>query len=82
MKWLNKLLRTESKSTPLQPIIQSGNEMELVDVKKYLGLGEGKHIIHIMINQKEVTLSFNEEEFKNGLLRGELLNQVPREEEP
>jgi hypothetical protein len=44
-------------------------------------LGEGKHIIHIMYKDRELTLFLTEEEFNNALIRGEQLTVVPREEE-
>ena len=44
-------------------------------------LGEGKHIIHIIYKDRELTLSLTEEEFNNGIIRGEQLNIVPREED-
>jgi|LakMenEpi03Aug12_release.lakeMendotaPanAssembly.Ray.scaffolds.fasta_scaffold1819662_2 hypothetical protein len=68
MKWLNKLFKPKNQA--LEPILGDTQEE----------LEEGKHIIHIIMHEKEVTLAFSETEFRNALKRGEKLNNIPREE--
>ena len=71
MKWLTKLLKRKEEPIDISALKESILEK----------LGEGKHIIHIMYKDRELTLSLTEEEFNNGIIRGEQLNIVPREEE-
>jgi len=70
MKWLTRLFKRDEHA-------------EINKIKDSIldKLGEGKHIIHIMLKDREVTLLFSEEEFNNAIIRGEQLNSVPREEE-
>jgi hypothetical protein len=84
MKWFSKLLYGDDTKKPVTPIIESGMETYAEDAEEssiLKKLGDGKHVIHIMVQDKEVTLVFNDEEFKNGLLRGKSLTVIPREEE-
>lgn len=71
MKWLTRLFKREEEPVDISKLKESILEK----------LGEGKHIIHIMYKDRELTLSFTEEEFNNAIIRGEQLNIVPREEE-
>lgn len=71
MKWLTKLLKRKEEPVDIAQLKESILEE----------LGEGKHIIHIMYKDRELTLSLTEQEFNNGIIRGEQLNIVPREEE-
>ena len=70
MKWLTRLFKRVEHA-------------EINKIKDSIldKLGEGKHIIHIMLKDREVTLLFSEEEFNNAIIRGEQLNVVPREDE-
>ena len=68
MKWLTKLFN--KKHPIIDPIL--GDSVE--------DLEEGKHVIHIIMHEKEVTLAFSDSEFKRALKRGEKLNNIPREE--
>jgi len=67
MKWLSKLFKKEE--APIEPILE---EIE--------GEDDGKHVIHIMIHEKEVTLVFSDNEFKNAIKRGERIIKLPQEE--
>jgi len=67
MKWLSKLFKKEEAS--IEPILE---EIE--------GEDDGKHVIHIMIHEKEVTLVFSDNEFKNAIKRGERIIKLPQEE--
>jgi len=67
MKWFNKLFKKEES---IEPIL--GNSIDELE--------EGRHIIHIILHEEEVTLAFSETEFKNALRRGKKLNNIPREE--
>jgi len=71
MKWLTTLFKRKEEPIDISKLKESILEK----------LGEGKHIIHIMYKDREMTLSFTEEEFNNGIIRGEQLNVIPREEE-
>lgn len=71
MKWLTKLFKRKEEPIDISALKESILEK----------LGEGKHIIHIMYKDRELTLSLTEEEFNNGIIRGEQLTVVPREEE-
>ena len=71
MKWLTQLFKRKEEPIDLSKIKES-----ILDK-----LGEGKHIIHIMYKDRELTLFLTEEEFNNALIRGEQLNIIPREEE-
>lgn len=71
MKWLTQLFKRKEEPIDISKLKESILEK----------LGEGKHIIHIMYKDRELTLFLTEEEFNNALIRGEQLNIVPREEE-
>lgn len=71
MKWLTKLFKRKEEPVDIAQLKESILEK----------LGEGKHIIHIMYKDRELTLFLTEEEFNNGIIRGEQLTVVPREEE-
>jgi hypothetical protein len=66
MKWLTKLFKKED--APIEPILE-----DVID-------DDGKHVIHIMIHEKEVTLVFSDNEFKAAIKRGERISKLPREE--
>ena len=76
MKWLKRLLSANEE--PTKPIIEDG--IDKPDESVLAKLGDGKHIIHIMLHEKEITLAFSDEEFQNGILRGQQLTKIPREE--
>ena len=71
MKWLTRLFKREEQPFDISALKESILQK----------LGEGKHIIHIIYKDRELTLSLTEEEFNNGIIRGEQLNIVPREED-
>jgi hypothetical protein len=71
MKWLTQLFKRKEEPVDIAKIKESILEK----------LGEGKHIIHIMYKDRELTLFLTEEEFNNALIRAEQLTVVPREEE-
>jgi hypothetical protein len=71
MKWLTRLFKRKEEPVDIAKIKESILEK----------LGEGKHIIHIMYKDRELTLFLTEEEFNNALIRAEQLTVVPREEE-
>ena len=71
MKWLTRLLKRKE-----EPVDISALKTSILEK-----LGEGKHIIHIMYKDRELTLFLTEEEFNNGIIRGEQMTVVPREEE-
>jgi hypothetical protein len=71
MKWLTQLFKRKEEPVDIAKIKESILEK----------LGEGKHIVHIMYKDRELTLFLTEEEFNNALIRGEQLTVVPREEE-
>ena len=56
MKWLTRLFKRDEHA-------------EINKIKDSIldKLGEGKHIIHIMLKDREVTLLFSEEEFNNAI---------------
>lgn len=68
MKWFSRLFKRDTGS--IEPILGLTEEE----------LEEGKHVIHIVIHEKEVTLSFTDSEMRKALKRGEKLNLIPREE--
>ena len=68
MKWLSKLFK--EKSPHIEPILGDSDDL----------MEDGKHVIHIMVHEKEVTLVFSDKEFKNALKRGEQVQKLPREE--
>jgi hypothetical protein len=76
MKWLKKLLSVAEE--PTKPVIEDG--IERTEESVLAKLGDGKHVIHIMLQEKEITLAFSDEEFRNGMLRGQQLTKIPREE--
>jgi hypothetical protein len=76
MKWLKRLLSVGEE--PTKPVIEDG--IERADESVLAKLGDGKHVIHIMLQEKEITLAFSDEEFQNGILRGQQLTKIPREE--
>jgi hypothetical protein len=71
MKWLINLFKRKEEPVDIAKLKESILEK----------LGEGKHIIHIMYKDREITLFLTEEEFNNAIIRGEQLNEVPLEEE-
>lgn len=71
MKWLTRLFKRKEEPVDIAALKES-----ILDK-----LGEGKHVIHIMYKDREMTLFLTEEEFNNAIIRGEQLNIVPREEE-
>ena len=69
MKWFSRLFNTKNvNNDPIDPHFP-----EPVDT-------EGKHVIRIMVQDKEVVLVFSDEEFANGLKRGQALTQFACEE--
>ncbi len=69
MKWFSRLFNTKNvNNDPIDPQFP-----EPVDT-------EGKHVIRIMVQDKEVVLVFTDEEFANGLKRGQALTQIACEE--